>query len=78
MVNSKNKISSKKFHLIFMLCLVFFSSCGGNGHSFIVWNAMDIIGLCIFGLIVIVVAILFGVAAIQDWWNARVRRRKKH
>ncbi len=44
----------------------------------IVWNATDIIAMFIIGLTVLIVAILFGVAWIQDKWNSWKRGRKKH
>jgi small-conductance mechanosensitive channel len=58
-----------------MLCLVLFSSCSGH---IVVWNMKDIIGISILGLIIVVVAILFLIAWVQDKINAWKRKRKKN
>jgi len=58
-----------------MLCLVLFSSCSGQ---IVVWNMKDIIGLSILGLIIVVFAILFLIAWVQDTINAWKRKRKKN
>ena len=58
-----------------VLCLVIFSSCSGH---MIVWNMKDIIGLSILGLAIVVIAILFLIAWVQDKINAWKRKRKKN
>lgn len=74
----KTKISINRLTPAFayvLLCLVLFSSCSGQ---IVVWNMKDIIGLSILGLIIVVVAILFIIALVQDRINAWKRKRKKN
>ena len=73
----KTKISIYRRHFAFayvLLCLVLFSSCSGQ---IVVWNMKDIIGLSILGLLIIVIAILFLVAWVQNKINAWKRKRKR-
>lgn len=57
----------------YVLSLVLFSSCSGQ---IVVWNMKDIIGLSILGLILIVGAILFLIAWVQDKINAWKQSKK--
>jgi len=58
-----------------LLCLVLFSSCSGQ---IVVWNMKDVIGLIIFGVIILVIGVMFLYAWIVDSINAWKRKRKKN
>jgi Ca2+/Na+ antiporter len=75
-MKTKKSIYHRTFTFAYvLLCLVLFSSCSGQ---IVVWNMKDIIVLSLLGLIIVVVAILFIIAWIQDNINAWKRKRKKN
>lgn len=75
-MKTKTSIYHRTFAFAYvLLCLVLFSSCSGQ---IVVLNMKDIIGLSILGFIIVVVAILFLIAWVQDKINAWKRKRKKN
>lgn len=64
-----------------LLAAVLLSSCGGKDTIY-VWNMKDIIGLWIFGIIVVILALVFAYAWIADkineWKRKRKRKRSQH
>ena len=71
-MKTKTSIYHRTFAFAYVLL---FSSCSGQ---IVVWNMKDIIGLSILGLIIVVFAILFLIAWVQDKINAWKRKRKKN
>lgn len=59
-----------------LLVAVLLSSCGGKDTIY-VWNMKDIIGLWIFGIIVVILALVFAYAWIADKINDWKRKRKR-
>lgn len=75
-MKTKTSIYHRTFAFAYvLLCLVLFSSCSGQ---IVVWNMKDIIGLIIFGLIILVAGVMFLYTWIVDGINAWKRKRKKN
>ena len=80
---NKSKIDMKKMRLLssavlaanLLLAAVFLSGCGKD--TIYVWNMKDIIGLWIFGIIVVILALVFAYAWIADKINEWKRKRKR-
>lgn len=73
-------MDTKKIFLsnaIFILLAVFLSSCSGK-NTIYVWNMKDIIGMWVFGIIVVVVALVFTYAWIADKINEWKNKRSKN
>lgn len=68
--------SSAVLAAILLLAAVLLSSCGGKDTIY-VWNMKDIIGLWVFGIIVVVLALVFAYAWIADKINEWKRKRKR-
>ena len=61
------------YALCTMLLLVFFTSCSNDTTMF--WNWKDVIGLAIFGILILA----FGVIMLVEWIKIKWRKfRKKH
>ena len=61
------------YALYIMLLLVFFTSCSNETTMF--WNWKDVIGLSIFGILILA----FGVIMLVEWIKIKWRKfRKKH
>jgi preprotein translocase subunit SecF len=73
--NMKTRTSIYLRHFAYvMLCLVLLSSCSGH---IVVWNIKDIIGLIIFGILILILGSMFIYAWIVDSINEWKRKRKK-
>jgi hypothetical protein len=69
----KHNISTYFYTRIFafaymLLCLVLFSSCSGQ---IVVWNMKDIIGLIIFGVIILIAVFAWIIDTIKTWKRKR-------
>ena len=69
-------IPSAKIAAILLLAVVLFSSCGGKDTIY-VWNMKDIIGLWVFGILLVFLALVFVFAWISDKIDNRKRKSKK-
>jgi uncharacterized membrane protein len=59
-----------------LLLAAVLSGCGGKDTIY-VWNMKDIIGLWVFGILVVVIALIFLYAWVADKIDSRKRKRKQ-
>lgn len=72
----KFKLHSSAVLAAILLLAAVLSGCGSKDNIY-VWNMKDIIGIWIFGIIVVILALVFAYAWISDKINSWKRKRKR-